>query len=80
MPVLLNPSDDDKEMEDIKKKIVSEYANNNNLWVGLEIGIPSIGNKKRITYRYTINMIKVRELLNVDDDYIEETGDDELYE
>ena len=36
--------------------------------------------KKRITYRYTINMIKVRELLNVDDDYIEETGDDELYE
>lgn len=81
MPILFNPRDDDKEQEEIKQKIVNDYTKNgSNLWIGLEIGIPSIGNKKTITYTYTINMIKMRELLDVDDDYTEETGEDELYE
>ena len=47
------------------------------LLVGLSIGIPSINGRKKESYRYRINLIKWRELLEIDDDYFEETGNEE---
>ena len=80
LPVLLTDTDADAEIKKNKANLISEYrsADDRNLWVGIEIGIPSIDGKKRVVYTYTINMIKYRELLGVEDDYYEETGDEDL--
>lgn len=43
---------------------------------GIGIGIPSIDGKKKIIHKYKVNMVKWKELLNVDDDAYEETGEE----
>lgn len=57
-----------------KQSLIEEYPN---LLIGLSIGVPSINGRKKETYRYRINLIKWRELLDVDDDYYEETGSED---
>lgn len=57
-----------------KEAIIKEYAN---VLIGLSIGIPSISGRKKETYQYRINLVKWREMLEVDDDYVEETGSEE---
>ncbi len=54
-----------------KLALIEEYPE---ILVGLSIGIPSINGRKKETFRYRINLIKWKELLDVDDDYYEETG------
>ena len=68
-PVCLDPKDDEEKIALIKEQP--------NLLVGLSIGIPSINGRKKESYRYRINLIKWRELLEIDDDYFEETGNEE---
>ena len=68
-PVCLDPKDDEEKVALIKEQP--------NLLVGLSIGIPSINGRKKESYRYRINLIKWRELLEIDDDYFEETGNEE---
>lgn len=57
-----------------KKAIIDEYEN---VLIGLSIGIPSINGRKKETYQYRINLVKWREMLDIDDDYMEETGSEE---
>lgn len=68
-PVCLDPKGDEEKIALIKEQP--------NLLVGLSIGIPSINGRKKESYRYRINLIKWRELLEIDDDYFEETGNEE---
>ena len=65
-----NSNDSQKENEE-KKKYVDGYSN---LWMGLAIGIPSVNNEASVKYNYTINMVKWKEMLGIDEDYQEETG------
>ena len=57
-----------------KENLIREYPD---LLIGLSIGIPSINGRKKKTFRYRINLIKWKELLDVDDDYYEETGNED---
>ena len=57
-----------------KLDLISEYSN---LLIGLSIGIPSIKGRRKETFRYRINLVKWKELLEVDDNYYEETGSEE---
>ena len=57
-----------------KEAIIKEYEN---VLIGLSIGIPSINGRKKETYQYRINLVKWREMLEIDDDYAEETGSEE---
>ena len=68
-PVCLDPKDDDK-----KQVLIKDQPN---ILIGLSIGIPNINGRKKESYRYRINLIKWRELLEIDDDYFEETGNEE---
>ena len=68
-PIHLDPKDDKE-----KKTLIEGQPD---LLIGLSIGIPSINGRKKESYRYRINLIKWRELLEIDDDYFEETGNEE---
>lgn len=57
-----------------KEELINNYSN---LLIGLSIGIPSINGRKKETFRYRINLVKWKELLDVDDDYYEETGSED---
>ncbi len=37
--------------------------------IGLSIGIPRINGRQAVTYQYKINLVKYKELLDLDDDY-----------
>ncbi len=73
-PVKLDSKDKDDSVCAKKEALVKEQPE---ILVGLSIGIPSINGRKKEAYRYRINLIKWRELLEVDDDYFEETGNEE---
>ncbi|SEU01095.1 Z1 domain-containing protein [Enterocloster clostridioformis] len=57
-----------------KEALIREYPD---LLVGLSIGIPNINGRKKEIFRYRINLVKWKELLDVDDDYLEETGNED---
>ena len=68
-PIRLDPKDDEE-----KRELIEEQPD---LLIGLSIGIPSINGRKKESYRYRINLVKWREFLEIDDDYLEETGNEE---
>ena len=45
--------------------------------IGLAVGIPNPEGKKKITLQYTINLVKWRDIIGVDDDMIEESGEED---
>ena len=72
-PVKLKPDSfgktgNDPEKEEIIAKMQDEVV------IGLSIGIPSIEGRAKEKYQYRINLVKWKELLDIDDDYYEETG------
>lgn len=68
-PVRLDPKGDSE-----KEALLKEQPE---FLIGLSMGIPAINGRKKESYRYRINMIRWRELLEIDDDYLEETGSEE---
>jgi len=56
------------------KKKLSLSENLDSPIIGLSIGIPDINGKENRTLKYKINLIKYRELLNIDDDFEEDDG------
>lgn len=55
-----------------KEQLISTL---NHYPIGLSIGIPNIDGRAKKTYKYTINLVKWRELLDIeDDDFDEENG------
>lgn len=76
-PVELKPDSKDKEgnvITDPKKKEVVDAIPTP--IIGLSIGIPRISGKPSKIYQYKINLVKYRELLDIDDEYeeVDETG------
>lgn len=53
-----------------------KFAEENRIYFGLSIGIPDIDGKEKIVYNYKINLIKWKEIIGVDDDFEEETGEE----
>ncbi|MEG2832230.1 MAG: Z1 domain-containing protein [Bacilli bacterium] len=60
-----------EEIDHDKQKIIDK---NPLLLMGLAVGVPSIKGNKPITFNYTINLVKCREIFGVDENYLEETG------
>ena len=74
-PITLKSTSKDsngKEFSDPEKETIINSLNP--ILIGLSIGIPSVDGKERKKFKYRINLVKWRELLDVDDDYLEEMG------
>lgn len=58
---------------DVNKKEITEQLGSSVVF-GLSIGIPTIDGREKKTYLFKINMVKYRELLEIDGDYEEDFG------
>lgn len=76
-PVGLNTEakNDDQEIHDAKERMKKSIQKP---LIGLAVGIPNPEGKKKITLQYTINLVKWRDIIGVDDDdMIEESGEED---
>lgn len=74
-PVELNTKSKDKDNNKYTDSAKVEIKNKLGcLPIGLSIGIPAVDGHTKQKYQYTINLVRWRELIDVDDDYYEETG------
>lgn len=46
--------------------------------MGLAVGIPRTRDNENIVYKYTINRVKWKEIIGINDDFLEETGEDDV--
>lgn len=75
-PVGLNveAKNEDQEIRDAKERMKKSILKP---LIGLAVGIPNPEGKKKIALQYTINLVKWRDIIGVDDDFIEESGEDD---
>lgn len=75
-PVGLNveAKNENQEIRDAKERMKKSILKP---LIGLAVGIPNPEGKKKIALQYTINLVKWRDIIGVDDDFIEESGEDD---
>jgi len=71
-PVALGSSDVEKEEKAQKEQLISSFQVP---LIGLSIGIPTINGCQSSKVKYKINLVMYRELLEISNDFEEETGD-----